>query len=60
MQENILAEKAQAFNLTGKHYKDVHEALADAMLHSVKEDLILVCGSVFLIGEVEPGKIKGL
>jgi len=59
MPEDMLAEKAKAFNLTGKHYKEVHEAIADALQHSVNEDLILICGSVFLIGEVEPGKIKG-
>lgn len=59
MPENSLSERAKAFNLTGEYYKEVHEAIAVALLHSAKEDLILVCGSVFLIGEVEPGKIKG-
>ena len=47
-----LREKAAAHNLKGKNYKDVNAALADAKAKASKEDLIIVCGSVFLVGEV--------
>jgi dihydrofolate synthase / folylpolyglutamate synthase len=48
-----LREKAAAHNLKGKNYKDVNTALANAKAKASKEDLIIVCGSVFLVGEVE-------
>jgi dihydrofolate synthase/folylpolyglutamate synthase len=47
-----LREKAAAHNLKGKNYKDVNTALTDAKAKASKEDLIIVCGSVFLVGEV--------
>jgi dihydrofolate synthase/folylpolyglutamate synthase len=50
----VLAEKAKSFGLDGKIFDDVHKALVDALLHAQKDDLILVCGSVFLVGEVDP------
>ena len=48
----ILQHKASAFGLKGKIYQDVNSALYDAMGTARREDLILVCGSVFLIAEV--------
>jgi dihydrofolate synthase/folylpolyglutamate synthase len=33
-------------------YDDVNAAIAAAKAHASKNDLIIVCGSVFLIGEV--------
>ncbi|MBA4197671.1 MAG: dihydrofolate synthase [Chitinophaga sp.] len=48
-----LKEKARAFELNGNHYKNVNIALKEVVSKADKEDLILVCGSVFLIGEVE-------
>jgi dihydrofolate synthase/folylpolyglutamate synthase len=48
-----LREKAAKYNLRGKNYKDVNAALADAKAKAAKNDLIIVCGSVFLAGEVE-------
>lgn len=50
--ENELAEKAAAVGLQGKTYTDVNTALKAALQHAHKDDLILVCGSVFLVGEV--------
>jgi dihydrofolate synthase/folylpolyglutamate synthase len=47
-----LREKAEHYNLRGKIYKDVNTALADAKAKAAKNDLIIVCGSVFLAGEV--------
>jgi dihydrofolate synthase/folylpolyglutamate synthase len=59
MPEEALEEKAKTFGLSGKKFKQVHEALDDALIHADKDDLILVCGSVFLVGEVDAGKISG-
>ena len=50
--ENELAEKAAATGLKGKTYADVNMALKDILTHAHKDDLILVCGSVFLVAEV--------
>jgi dihydrofolate synthase/folylpolyglutamate synthase len=52
--EEQLAEKAHAVGLTGDHYPDVNTALKAARDHARKKDLILVCGSVFVVGEVVP------
>ena len=58
MQEDQLMEMANAERLEGKAYPDVNTALHEALLHAAREDLILVCGSVFLVGEVDAAKIK--
>jgi dihydrofolate synthase/folylpolyglutamate synthase len=50
--EDELAAKALRIGLTGKTFPDVHAALAAAKTHAHADDLILVCGSVFLVGEV--------
>jgi dihydrofolate synthase/folylpolyglutamate synthase len=48
----VLRTKAEDFELFGEAYADVNQALAAATLKALKQDLILVCGSVFLVGEV--------
>jgi dihydrofolate synthase/folylpolyglutamate synthase len=48
-----LQEKAAMHNLKGNIFKNVNEAIAFAKNNSHKDDLILVCGSVFLVGEVQ-------
>jgi dihydrofolate synthase / folylpolyglutamate synthase len=48
----MLKEKAAKFNLKGEAYPDVNTALTYALSVAHKDDLILVCGSVFLVGEV--------
>ena len=48
----ILRAKAEDFGLVGETYADVNKAIAAANLKALKEDLILVCGSIFLVGEV--------
>ncbi len=50
--EEQLAEKAKEAGLNGQHYSEVNMALKAAMNHAKKNDLILVCGSVFVVGEV--------
>ena len=47
-----LKEKAGEFNLKGKVTPDVNEAIKEARSNAHKDDLILICGSVFLVGEV--------
>lgn len=51
--EDELAEKAQRAGLNGHNYPDVNTALKAALTNAHTDDLLLVCGSVFLVGEVE-------
>ncbi len=48
----MLKDKALQRGLTGHVFNNVNEALAEAKGHAHPDDLILVCGSVFLVGEV--------
>lgn len=50
--EDQLMEKANSFGLTGHSFPDVNTALREALHKADKNDLILVCGSVFVVGEV--------
>jgi dihydrofolate synthase/folylpolyglutamate synthase len=50
--ESELLDKAQKYNLQGTSISEVNEALKAAMNRASDEDLILVCGSVFVVGEV--------
>ena len=47
-----LHKKAADHGLKGKSYPDVNTALNEAKLKADPKDMILVCGSVFLVGEV--------
>lgn len=49
---DILKNEASKFNLKGDSYSDVNAALKQVLSASHKDDLIIVCGSVFLVGEV--------
>ena len=49
---NDLHEQARGFGLVGEVYENVNEALAKAKVNASHKDLVLVCGSIFLIGEV--------
>jgi dihydrofolate synthase/folylpolyglutamate synthase len=53
LDEVSLMEKARDKGLAGHHYQDVNTALRAAYASAGKQDLVLVCGSVFLVGEVE-------
>ncbi|HKZ65037.1 MAG TPA: hypothetical protein VJ111_01710, partial [Chitinophagaceae bacterium] len=48
-----LRQKAESLGLKGKIYVDVNTALKTAKNRADKNDLIIVCGSVFLVAEVE-------
>lgn len=52
MDATVLQTIAGECGLTGSTYPEVNQALKAAMAAAGKEDLILVCGSVFLIGEI--------
>jgi|SRR5665213_133796 len=51
--EYELLAKAQKFHLKGTAFSEVNEALKAAMNNASDEDMILVCGSVFVVGEAE-------
>ena len=57
MPEDELAAKARDIKLNGTAYAAVNEALQNALQHAHPDDLILICGSVFLVGEVEVSQI---
>jgi dihydrofolate synthase/folylpolyglutamate synthase len=48
-----LSQKGTNIGLKGNYYPNVNKALEAARHAASKEDLILVCGSVFVVGEVE-------
>ncbi|WP_071595306.1 bifunctional folylpolyglutamate synthase/dihydrofolate synthase [Segetibacter koreensis] len=56
--ENELADKARRFDLDGKTFQSVMEAFQNAIDHAHKDDMILVCGSVFIVGEVDLSQAK--
>ncbi len=49
----LLAMQATKAGLTGAVYPDVNSALRAALHQATKKDLVLVCGSVFVVGEVD-------
>ena len=52
-----LQQKATAFSLKGNVYEDVNTALQQALQKADANDLIIVCGSIFLVAEVDRNKI---
>lgn len=52
LDENELAQQAAAFQLKGHTYPDVNTALQAAQTQAHDKDLIIVCGSIFLVAEV--------
>ncbi|MGZ5134647.1 MAG: glutamate ligase domain-containing protein, partial [Flavitalea sp.] len=51
--EHELQQQGAALHLSGDHYPDVNTALENARKNASKEDLILICGSVYVVGEVK-------
>ncbi len=47
-----LKEKAAVYNLKGDGYDDVNDALDAAKANAGKDDLIMICGSFFIIAEL--------
>ena len=48
-----LKEKAAGFGLHGESFDEVNTAIKAAMEKAIPGDIILVCGSVFVVGEVD-------
>lgn len=55
-----LQQQAAAFGLRGAVYNNVNEALADAIGQASADDLVVVCGSIFLAAEVDRENIRSL
>lgn len=53
LNENVLQDLAKQQQLSGNTYSNVNEAINIALQTSSANDLILVCGSVFLVGEID-------
>jgi len=56
--EEELARKAASFGLKGKPFMNVNYSLYSASQKAGKKDLIIVCGSIFLVGEVSLRSVK--
>lgn len=52
MQAEELRNKGALYDLNGRSYENVNIAIETVKAAAHKDDLILVCGSVFLVGEV--------
>jgi dihydrofolate synthase/folylpolyglutamate synthase len=55
-----LKQKAGFFSLYGDGYDDVNIALQQALHKANKDDLVIVCGSIFLVAEVDKKSILHL
>lgn len=51
--EEELQQKANQYQLKGAAFPDVNQALKAALDKASEKDMIIVCGSVFVVGEVE-------
>ena len=50
--EQDLFRKAQKAGLNGAYFPNVNAALLDALSHAKPDDLVVICGSVYLVAEV--------
>lgn len=53
LDEALLFEKGASHGLNGSPYSDVNIAYEHALQHAAKDDVILICGSIFLIAELK-------
>jgi dihydrofolate synthase/folylpolyglutamate synthase len=51
-----LEKMAKAAGLRGQSYQDVNMAIEQTLKTAGANDLVLVCGSVFVVGEVDREK----
>ena len=58
MDELELCNQARNFSLIGYPFKNVHIAVKNAQKNAAKKDLILIIGSIFLVGEFLQKYIK--
>ena len=52
LDEHSLKEKGRKLGLEGSAYPTVKDALQTAKANTHKDDLLIVCGSVFVVGEI--------
>ncbi|HRF20442.1 MAG TPA: hypothetical protein PK977_19820, partial [Chitinophagaceae bacterium] len=60
LQEEELQKKAAIHQLKGNFYSNVNTALYAASLNAKKEDMIVVCGSIFVVGEISLKSIEAI
>lgn len=60
MPEDELEQKANRLGLQGKKFSTVNFALYSAALKATKKDMVVVCGSVFLVGEISKASIESI
>ena len=53
-----LQERAKSFDLKGENFENVNMALETALFSALPDDLIIICGSIFLVAEVKRGKVE--
>ena len=53
-----LAKKAASQNLKGNIFVDVNMAIKQAKLNALKNDVIMICGSFFIISEIDDFDVK--
>lgn len=58
--EEELQKKAFYYNLKGNSYSTVNTALYAAFCNAGKNDMIIVCGSIFLVGEVSLKSLRAI
>lgn len=58
MAHKELKEKAVTYELTGNSFDDVNTAIHAAKANAAPDEIIIVCGSVFLVAEVDQGLFK--
>ena len=59
MPSDELKEKALGYGLHGSAHDDVNVAIQAALQNATRDDVIIVCGSVFVVGEVDLGVFTG-
>jgi dihydrofolate synthase/folylpolyglutamate synthase len=57
LEASALKEVASKYKLHGETYEEVNTALQKALMAAGKNDLVIVCGSIFLVAEVDRGLI---
>jgi len=53
LQEKKPKKKARKIGLNGNAFPEVNTALQEVLTHAKDDDLVLICGSVFLVAEVK-------
>lgn len=58
MEAYDLSKLAERYGLKGKTYSSVNTAIYAASIKTSSKDMIVVCGSIFLVGEVSQSAVK--